>query len=141
VLETVWVAALLHDVGLEVPPPRGDFSLGGIQILERFAREHAWPEAQVYLASQAIATNLATRVDRQRVGDIAWAMNVGGLGELGFPTHRAQMHPDRVRELEARFPREHFRAPAMRLIDEEIGRVPDGRFAFFRKYFRIIVWD
>ena len=32
-LETTWVAALLHDIGLEDPPAKGDFSLGGVQVL------------------------------------------------------------------------------------------------------------
>jgi hypothetical protein len=137
--ETTWVAALLHDVGLEHPPARGDFSLGGVQVLERLADQHRWSSEQTRLASEAIATNLNARVDPKRVGEIAWAMNVGGLGELGFWPHRAQLHPDRIAELEARFPRDGFRAEAMRLIREEVRRVPGGRFAFFRHLFPILM--
>jgi hypothetical protein len=138
-IETTWVAALLHDVGLEVPPARGDFSLGGVEVLKAFAHELRWSEEQTHQASEAIATNLSTRVDPARVGMVAWAMNVGGLGELGFGLHRAQMHPNRIAELEARYPRAGFRATALRLINEEVARVPDGRFAFLRPAFRILL--
>jgi hypothetical protein len=138
-LETTWVAALLHDVGLEHPPEQGDFSLGGVQVLKALAHEHRWSEEQTHLAAQAIATNLATRVDPARVGVIAWAMNVGGLGELGFGPHRAQLHPERVAELEARFPRTEFPATAMRLIREETRRVPGGRFALLGRFFPLIM--
>jgi hypothetical protein len=66
-------------------------------------------------------------------------MNVGGLGELGFPLHRAQMHPERIAELEARYPRDGFRATAMRLIREEAVRVPGGRFALLGRFFPLIM--
>jgi hypothetical protein len=138
-LETTWVAALLHDVGLEQPPPRGDFSAGGIAAVEELALAHRWPDEQVHLASEAIATNLSMRVDPARSGRIAWAMNVGGIGELGFRPHRAQMSPARVAELEARFPRTGFRAAAMQLARAEARRVPGGRFAFFRWIFPIVL--
>jgi hypothetical protein len=138
-LETTWVAALLHDVGLEAPPERGDFSQAGVQALETLAREQGWSEEQTRDAGQAIATNLNTRVDSRRVGLIAWAMNVGGLGELGFGPNRAQLHPDRIAELEARFPREDLRATAMQLIADEVKRVPDGRFALLGRFFPLIV--
>jgi HD domain-containing protein len=138
-LETTWVAALLHDVGLEQPPQRGDFSSGGIDIVRALAVEHRWPDDRVHAASEAIAVNLSLRVDPVRSGTIAWAMNVGGAGEIGSPWHRAQMHPDRVAELEARFPRTEFRRTAIRLAREEARRVRGGRFALFRWIFPLIV--
>jgi predicted dienelactone hydrolase len=139
-LETSWVAALLHDVGLENPPAAGgDFSLGGIEVLERLAARHHWPDAQVHAAREAIATNLSARVDRERSGVIAWAMNVGGVGELGFRWHRQQMHPDRIAELEARYPRTDLVPTSKRLIRAEAKRVRGGRFGFFRYLFPIVL--
>lgn len=138
-LETAWVAALLHDVGLEVPPARGDFSVAGVQAVAGLAQQLGWSAQQTYEASEAIACNLSTGVDRRLAGKVGWAMNVGGLGELGFFLHRAQMHPDRLAELEARYPREGFRAAADRLIREEAERVPDGRFAFLGRFFPLIM--
>jgi HD domain-containing protein len=138
-LETAWVAALLHDIGLERPPARGDFSQGGIDVLKALAVEHAWPDDQVHAAAEAIATNLVTRVDATRLGRIAWAMNVGGLGELGFPGHRSQMHPDRIAELEGRYPRARFRREAMQLIRAEARRVRGGRFGLYRWIFPLIM--
>jgi hypothetical protein len=139
VVETAWVAALLHDIGLEVPPARGDFSIRGIEVLKTLAHDLGWPDEQVHAASEAIATNLSTRVHPHRAGMVAWAMNVGGIGELGFGPHRMQMHPDRIKELEARYPRDGFRATAMRLVREEVGRVPDGRFALLGPFFPLIM--
>lgn len=133
--ETAWVAALLHDVGLDQPPARGDFSVAGVERLRALGREHGWSESRVREAGEAIATNLCTGVRAERVGEVAWAMNVGGLGELGFPLHRAQWHPDRVRELERRFPRDGFRDAAMRAIEAEARRVPGGRFALLGRFF------
>lgn len=66
-------------------------------------------------------------------------MNVGGIGELGFGPHRAQMHPERLKELEALYPRDGFRSTAMRLIDEEVRRIPDGRFALLGRFFPLIM--
>jgi hypothetical protein len=138
-LETTWVAALLHDVGLEVPPTKGDFSLGGVEILETLAEKHRWSEEQAHDAAEAIAVNLSTRVDAARVGKVAWALNVGGTGELGIWPHRAQMHRQRISELEARYPRDGFRAFAMGLIREEERRVPDGRFALFKPVYWLLM--
>jgi len=136
--ETAWVAALLHDVGLEQPPAKGDFTMGGVELLISLAREHGWSDEQTRDAGQAIATNLCSRVDPAKVGVISWAMNVGGLGELGFPLHRAQWHPDRITELERIYERTGLRETSSRLIKAEAKRVPGGRFAFFQYLFPLI---
>jgi hypothetical protein len=138
-IETAWVAALLHDVGLEVPPSRGDFSMGGIEVLKTLALDLGWGEEQTHQACEAIAANLSTRVNPARAGMVAWAMNVGGIGELGFGPHRAQMHPARIQELESRYPRDGFRTTATRLIEQEVTRIPDGRFALLGRFFPLIM--
>jgi len=140
-IETTWVAGLLHDVGLEDPPDRGDFTMGGVHVLVRLAREHRWSDERTRQAAEAITINLHTHPDPRRSGRIGWALNVGGLGELGMPTNRAQWHPDRVAELEARFPRAGLREEAMRLIHEERSRLPDGRFALLGRFFPLIMRD
>lgn len=137
--ETAWVAALLHDLGLELPPARGDFASGGIDRLKTLAHAHRWPDAQVHAASEAIATNLNLRVDPARSGVIAWAMNVGGVGEIGFGLHRGQMHPDRIAELEARFPRTDFKPTAIQLARAEARRLPGSRFGIFRWLFPVFL--
>lgn len=139
--ETAWVAALLHDVGLDRPLLEGDFSLGGVHVLESLAREVGWSDEQTQEAGDAIVSNLGTGVDAARLGQVAWAMNVGGLGELGFLLHRAQMRKDRLAELERRYPRTDFRRDAMRLIADEKRRLPDGRFAFLGRFFPLIMVD
>jgi hypothetical protein len=139
VAETAWVAALLHDIGLEGPPGSADFTMGGVRAVQALAREHGWNEEQTTQASEAIATNPNSRVDSDRFGIVAWAMNVGVLGELGFAPHRAQLHRERIAELEARYPRDGFRQVALSLVAEEARRVPDGRFALLRPVLPFIV--
>jgi hypothetical protein len=137
--ETAWVAALLHDIGLEEPPAHGDFTAKGVEIVEELALAHRWPDAQVHAASEAIVTNLGLTVDRARSGIVAWAMNAGGIGEVGFAPHRAQMHPARLAELEERYPRTNMKREAMQLIRAEAKRVPGGRFSLFRWIFPFIM--
>jgi hypothetical protein len=139
--ETAWVAALLHDVGLAEPPAQGDFSLGGVEVLKRLARQHRWPEEQVHQAGEAIAINLSLGMNVAQAGPIAWAMNVGGAGDFGYAPHRGQMHRAHRDELEARFPRDGFRKTALEVIGNEIARLPNGRFAFFRPLFQLLLWD
>src|SRR5262245_47653310 len=77
-IETAWVAALLHDIGLDQPSAVGDFSAAGVVVLKSLACDVGWSEQQTHEAGEAIAVNLSTRVDPARSGMIAWAMNVGG---------------------------------------------------------------
>lgn len=135
-LETLWVAALLHDIGLEAPPETGDFSLAGVLAVERLAGETGWSPEQAFEAKQAISSNLGTYVVAREYGSISWAMNVGGTGEVTYGPHRAVLHPEAAAELERRFPRSGFRASALELIQGEARRVPDGRFAFALLAFR-----
>ncbi|HVE85732.1 MAG TPA: HD domain-containing protein [Myxococcales bacterium] len=137
--ETAWVAALLHDIGLESPPPRGDFTLGGVIALKALAHEHRWSEEQVHQAAEAITSHPNTRVDPARFGRIAWAMNAGVVGELGLGPRRALLHPERVAELEARHPRAGLRDTLVELIASEVRRVPSGRFAFLQGFLRLMI--
>jgi hypothetical protein len=140
-IETAWVAALLHDVGFYLRAERGDFAAGGIAALKGLAHEHGWSDEQTHEAGEAIAVNLSTRVDPVRSGLVAWAMNVGGAGELGIWPHRAQMDRLRIRTLEARFPRGEFRKTALADIRDEARRLPEGRFAAFRWVYWLLMRD
>jgi hypothetical protein len=138
VAETTWVAALLHDIGLEDPPAGADCTLRGVRVVQALAREHGWNEEQTTQASEAIATNPNARVDSRRFGIVAWAMKVGAMGEHGFPPHRAQMHPEWIAELEGRYRRDRFRETGLRLVAEEARRMPDGRFALVQRLLPLI---
>jgi hypothetical protein len=140
-VETAWVAALLHDLGFYRRAERGDFSAGGVEALKALAHEHGWSEEQTHEAGEAIAVNLSTRVDPERSGLVAWAMNVGGAGELGIWPHRSQMDRERIRLLESRFPRGAFRKAALADIRDESRRVPDGRFAAFGWVYWLLMRD
>ena len=99
--ETAWVAARSSTTSASTILRRAaTFTLGGVLALEKLALEIGWSDEQTHVASEAIVTNLSTHVDAARSGRIAWAMNVGGLAEVGFGPHRAQWDPRRIEELE-----------------------------------------
>jgi hypothetical protein len=138
-LETAWVAALLHDVGTERPTSRGDFSVGGIEAVKALAHEHRWPEEQTHAAAEAIAGNFGTRIGRDQLGLITWAVHAGGAGELGIPLYRGQWLPGHIAELESRYPRAGFKRKVLGLMKEEAERVPGGRFALMRHFFPLLL--
>lgn len=137
--EAAWVAALLHDAGLESPPARGDFTLRGVEVVKALAHEHRWSEQQTHVACEAIAAHSNSRVDQERFGLVAWAVNAGVVGELFVAPHRAQLHPERIAELEARFPRTDLRGSLGRLIQEEGRRFREGRFALIGWFLRLML--
>lgn len=139
VVETAWVAALLHDIGLDVAPPQGDFSAAGVSAVDELKNRVGWDDRQAWEAKQAIACNLGTGIRADELGVVAWAMNVGGLGEVTYGPHRALMHPDAAAELESRYPRTDFREVSLSLIKEEARRLPGGRFALARPCFYVML--
>jgi hypothetical protein len=110
-----------------------------VEVVKTLAHQHRWSERQTHVACEAIAAHSNTQVDAERFGPVAWAMNVGVVGELSSLFHRAQMHPERIAELEARFPRTDLRASLGRLIGAESRRFPGGRFALIGPFLRLIV--
>src|SRR5688572_7871230 len=81
-LEEAWVAALLHDLGLEQPPTHGEFTLGGVAAVRQLAETNKWDKQATARACEAISLNPNTHVDRDTFGLLPWAMNVGGYAEV-----------------------------------------------------------
>jgi hypothetical protein len=132
-VEEAWMAALLHDIGLAFPPPQGEFTLGGVKILRELARSNGWGPESVRRASEAITLNPNSRVDRERDGFLAWAMNVGGQGETFYGPYRDLMNPENIRELEERYPRAGFYEDSMNVLNRELNRFPNQRFGLLRE--------
>ncbi len=135
-IEVAWVAALLHDIGLEERSTDGsDFSLVGIDVVKTLAAQSGWRDDQVALASEAIAQNTNTWVNRKRYGLVPWAMQVGGSAEVAYSPYRALMARASIERLEsaALYPRGAMGKTGAELINREADTVRDGRFALLRR--------
>jgi hypothetical protein len=129
-IETTWAAALLHDIGLEHPRHDGtDFSLVGIDVLERLAAEHRFGPAKTIIAAEAIAQNTSPWVDRDAAGLVPWAMQAGGSAEVFHSPYTALITKRSLSELESRHPRGEMLRVGGGLIRAEARSVPNGRFA------------
>jgi hypothetical protein len=131
-IEEAWVAALLHDIGLALPPERGEFTLGGVRVVEELGGRYSFSAESVRRASEAITLNPNSRVDRDRDGLLAWAMSVGGQGETFYGPYRGLMSAKDVRALEAKYPRNGFFAGSERVLARELRRTPNQRFGLLR---------
>jgi hypothetical protein len=83
--EALYVAALLHDVGLfQVSPPAEEncFTIGGAREARRIAKDAGWDEARCDSIAAAITTNLNAFVPPDKFGPEAQFMRVGGLVEV-----------------------------------------------------------
>jgi hypothetical protein len=132
-LEEAWLAALLHDIGLAEPPASGEFTLGGVQVVRQIAVQLGWSKDSADRASEAITLNPNSRIDREKQGLVAWAMNVGGQGETFYGPYRILMNPENIREIEAKYPRLDLPKRSGEILGREIERFPNQRFAVLRK--------
>jgi HD domain len=138
--EALYVAALLHDVGLfQVSPPPGEhcFSVGSAREARRIARCAGWDEARQDRMALAITTNLNAHVPLDEFGPEAHFMSVGGLVEV--IAQERKVHPENLAELLRRFPRDGFAGEAIRLVRQEVRRNPGGRFDCLNPLFPIMV--
>ena len=138
--EALYVAALLHDVGLfQLSPPPGEhcFSVGSAREARRIAGCAGWDEARQDRMALAITTNLNAFVSLDEFGPEAHFMSVGGLVEV--IAQERKVHPENLVELLRRFPRDGFAGEAIRLVRQEVRRNPGGRFACLNPLFPMMV--
>lgn len=131
-IEEAWIAALLHDIGLDLPPAFGEFTLGGVKIVQLLSQKHGWDKNSAHRASEAITLNPNSYVKR-KFGLLAWAMNTGGYGETSLGPYRTLMHPDNIIEVETLHPRKGFYLFVPKMIGKELLRFPNQRFAILKK--------
>lgn len=138
--EALYVATLLHDVGLfEQPRPRGQhcFTVGGAREARRIAREAGWDEARADAVALAIVANLNPFVPLRGFGAEAHFFSEGGQVEV--LAQEWKVHPDNLREILARHPRDGFAAETATLVRREARTYPGCRFACFGPLFPGIV--
>ena len=138
--EALYVAAVLHDVGLfQASPPASEhcFSVGSAREARRIARDAGWDEARQDRIAEAITTNLNPFVPLDEFGPEAHFMSVGGLVEV--IAQEWNVHPENVTELLNRFPREGFAAETIRRVRHEAKQNPGSRFACLNPMFTTMV--
>jgi hypothetical protein len=138
--EALYVAALLHDVGLfQTSPPATEhcFTVGGAREARRIAKNAGWDEARQDSVAVAITTNLNAFVPISEFGLEAHFMRVGGLVEV--IAQEWKVHPENLVEILKRYPREGFSAEAIRLVQREMKQNPGGRFACLNPLFPMLV--
>jgi hypothetical protein len=138
--EALYVAALLHDIGLfdrARPPGQRCFTVGGAREARRIAAAASWDAPRADAAAEAIVANLNPRVPLGRFGPEAHVLSLGGEVEVLAQSWR--IHPDNVREILARHPRDGFAAGAVPLVRREARAYPGCRFACFGPLFTAVL--
>ena len=138
--EALYVAALLHDVGLFQTSPPGTehcFSVGGAREARRIAKDAGWDEARQDSMAVAITTNLNAFVPLDKFGPEAHFMSVGGLVEV--IAQEWKVHPENLAEILGRYPRDGFADEALQLVQREVKQSPGGRFACLNPLFPMMV--
>ena len=138
--EALYVAAVLHDVGLfQASPPINEhcFSMGGAREARRIARDAGWDEARQDRTAEAITSNLNPFVPLAEFGPEAHFMSVGGLVDV--IAQEWKVNPENVSDLLTRFSRKGFAAEAVRCVRCEAKRNPGSRFACLNHMFNTMV--
>lgn len=138
--ETLFVAALLHDVGLfvrEVPVGDHCFTVSSAREARRIAQRAGWDAAREDRMALAITTNLNPFVSAARYGSEAHFMRAGGLVEVLAQSWA--VHPDTLAEILSRHPREGFAEDALSHVRSEVRRNPGCRFARLDPLFPFMV--
>lgn len=128
--EQLYVAAVMHDVGLFVhdrPEHERCFSVTGARHARALLDTHGWDRERSDAVALAITSNLEARVPVAVYGDVAHWLRRGGIVEV--LAQGWKVHPDNLREILARYPRDGFADDAIVHVRREIVRNPGCRFA------------
>jgi hypothetical protein len=138
--ETLYVATLLHDVGLfEASRPAHErcFTIGSARDARRIMSDAGWESERQDRATMAICANLNPFVSIAEFGAEAHFFSHGGLIEVLAEEWR--VHPDNLAEILARHPRTGLAVETKRLVRNEAHRNPGCRFACFGPLFSWMV--
>ncbi|MFZ2808067.1 MAG: HD domain-containing protein [Desulfosalsimonadaceae bacterium] len=138
--EALYVAALMHDVGLfQTSPPKTEhcFTVGSAREARRIATEAGWEEERQDRMAVAITTNLNASVPLHEYGPEAHFMRAGGLVEV--IAQEWKISPENVTEILKRYPRAGFAEDALRHVRREVKQNPGCRFACLDPIFPIMV--
>ncbi|HVE83414.1 MAG TPA: hypothetical protein VND93_11225 [Myxococcales bacterium] len=138
--ETLYVAALMHDVTLGDPaPPPGErcFTVGCARRARQIATRAGWEPARQDRMAMAITSNLNLSVPAAEFGPEAHFMSAGGRVEVLAEEWR--VHPENLAEILARYPRDGFARDALVHVALERRRHPGCRFACLHPAFPVML--
>jgi hypothetical protein len=127
--EALYVASLLHDVGLfqaTKPSTEHCFTVGSAREARRIAQQAGWENARIDNIAVAIMTNLNPWVSMQAFGPEAHFMSAGGQMEV--LAQYWKLHPDDSRQVLALYPRDDFASDSIRHVHKEASQNPGSRF-------------
>jgi hypothetical protein len=138
-LEALYVAAVLHDVGLfqTSPPTEHCFTVGSAREARRIAKDAGWDESRQDRIAVAITSNLNAFVPIDRFGPEAHFIRIGGLVEV--IAQEWKVHPENLMTILERYPRDGFVEDSLGHIRREIARNPGCRFAALNLIFPMMV--
>jgi hypothetical protein len=134
--ETLYVALLLHDLGLtqryRLRPGEGEcFTIPGARAAENLARSHLWDGKRARLTAEAITLhlNVAVGAPHSREAQLVRfgsGADVAGLGLKAIPR-------DQRKEVAARYPRLGMKVSITRDLEAEACAHPSCRIAFLMR--------
>jgi hypothetical protein len=137
--ESLYVAALLHDVALAKPRPDGVqcFTVACAREARRLMAGAGWEQARQDKVALAIVSNLNVRVPTETFGAEAHWFTAGGLVEVLAQSWR--IHPDNLSEILRRYPRTGYIPDVLAHVARETQLDPGGRFACLGPIFPAVV--
>lgn len=132
--ETLWVASVLHDIGLtDIARAEDCFEVDGAEAAAAFLREHAAPEETIEIVKRAIVLHMQPAVLRDE-GALAFLLDAGVSCDVSGRRYEELQAPFRDAVLE-RFPRLDFKRKFTALISAEADRKPDCMAATYMNEF------
>jgi hypothetical protein len=139
-VEALYVASVLHDVGLfEASPPPNEhcFTVASAREARRIAKDAGWDEERQDRMAAAITSNLNAFVPIDEFGAEAHFIRIGGLVEV--IAQEWKVHPENLVTILERYPRDGFVEDSLGRIRQEISRNPGCRFACLNPIFPMLV--
>jgi HD domain len=121
--EIVYIAAMLHDLGVFEPYDQGRwFEVDGAQAARDFLAEHIYPVEKVEVVWDAIALHTTTEIAAYKAPEVA-LVNLGAAADA-VGLRITDLDPNFVRELIEEFPRFDFPNEWRRTLVEYVKRKP-----------------
>lgn len=119
--EIVYIAAMLHDVGVLEPYDQGRwFEVDGAQAARRFLAGHIYPAEKIEVVWDAIALHTTTEIATYKAPEVA-LVNLGAAADA-IGLRIADIDPNFIRELLEEFPRLDFPNEWRRTLVEYVKR-------------------
>jgi hypothetical protein len=126
--ELFYCGALLHDYGIVTPTPDRDFTLGGVDRMQRCADTAKVEDERADLLADGICVHATPGVTLESDGAIGcylqWGAMVDGAGLRVW-----DIAPGNVAEVVRRYPRGDFKRDLVEMIRAEAKAAPRGRMA------------